>query len=216
MSSLFSHLTAPSMFLLSNSIDRSIKLFYKTLLFASVSLSQIILVTKSPASCLPVWHHCWWTRALLLLLTVEDRSCLPMQTKLSWGIRIHLQSWSGRNTVIFTFGGRFLRGQGAPYSRHRVEEVQSSEHLESHFDRKLDYWHLMHEMRWHMLHRDRALIQAEILDLVVLNLSGQSTMHKCILLHCGPVKMADMVWIYCRIHYFLFLWTTKQVVMDFN
>lgn len=44
-----------------------------------------------------------------------------------------------------------------------------------------------------MLHRDRALIQAEILNLVVLNLGGQSTMHKCILLHCGPVKMADMV-----------------------
>lgn len=37
-------------------------------------------------------------------------------------------------------------GQAAPDSRHHVEEVQSSEHLESYFDRKLDYCHAMHDM----------------------------------------------------------------------
>lgn len=83
-----------------------------------------------------------------LRLTMEDKSCYSMQTKLSWG---HKNRFAGSTRVEYS------HFHLPPVDSRRDKEPlisgpmwrESSEHLQGHFGRKLDYRHLMHEMTSH-------------------------------------------------------------------
>lgn len=60
-------------------------------------------------------------------------------------------------------------GTRGPDFWHHVEvEVQWAENLKRCFHKKLDYWHLVYEMTEQ--DKEQAVLQAEILILVVVNL----------------------------------------------
>lgn len=125
-----------------------------------------------------------------------------MQTKLSWGRKNTFANVNQLQHSNFHLWWQISDGTRGSDFRHHVEEVQTSERMRSHFDRKLDYRNLMHQMTEQNIglelaqvsQRDRAVLQTEVLNLVVLKLSSKNRIHSFCMdnaSHCGQQKMTS-------------------------